>query len=95
MAFAADTLALAIAETGSLSERRIAALVTGELSSLPPFLMPDPGLNSGFMLAHVTAAALASENKQLATPASVDSIPTSANQEDRVSMSAHVPGDRH
>lgn len=89
VAFAADTLALSIAETGSLSERRIAALVTGELSSLPPFLMPDPGLNSGFMLAHVTAAALASENKQLATPASVDSIPTSANQEDHVSMSAH------
>ena len=89
VAFAADTLALAIAEIGSLAERRIAALVTGELSSLPPFLMPDPGLNSGFMLAHVTAAALASENKQLAAPASVDSIPTSANQEDHVSMSAH------
>ncbi|MDE0420839.1 MAG: histidine ammonia-lyase [Gammaproteobacteria bacterium] len=89
VAFAADTLALAIAETGSLAERRIAALVTGELSSLPPFLMPDPGLNSGFMLAHVTAAALVSENKQLAAPASVDSIPTSANQEDHVSMSAH------
>ena len=89
VAFAADVLALAISETGSMSERRIAALVTGELSSLPPFLMPDAGLNSGFMLAHVTAAALASENKQLATPASVDSIPTSANQEDHVSMSAH------
>ncbi len=89
VAFAADVLALAIAETGSLSERRIAALVAGELSSLPPFLMPDPGLNSGFMLAHVTAAALASENKQLAVPTSVDSIPTSANQEDHVSMSAH------
>ncbi len=89
VAFAADTLALAISETGSMSERRIAALVTGELSSLPPFLMPDPGLNSGFMLAHVTAAALVSENKQLCTPASVDSIPTSANQEDHVSMSAH------
>lgn len=89
VAFAADTLALAIAETGSLSERRTASLVTGELSSLPPFLMPDPGLHSGFMLAHVTAAALVSENKQLATPASVDSIPTSANQEDHVSMSAH------
>ena len=88
-AFAADVLALAVSETGSLSERRIAALVTGELSSLPPFLMPDAGLNSGFMMAHVTAAALASENKQLATPASVDSIPTSANQEDHVSMSAH------
>lgn len=89
VAFAADVLALAIAETGSMSERRVAALVTGELSSLPPFLMPDPGLNSGFMLAHVTAAALASENKQLAAPASIDSIPTSANQEDHVSMSAH------
>lgn len=89
VAFAADVLALAIAETGSISERRVAALVTGELSSLPPFLMPDPGLNSGFMLAHVTAAALASENKQLAAPASIDSIPTSANQEDHVSMSAH------
>ena len=90
IAFAADQLALAIAETGSLSERRIAALVTGELSSLPPFLMPDPGLNSGFMLAHVTAAALVSENKHLAAPVSVDSIPTSANQEDHVSMSAHA-----
>ena len=90
VAFTADLLALAIAETGSLSERRTAALVTGELSSLPPFLVPDPGLNSGFMLAQVTAAALASENKQLATPASVDSIPTSANQEDHVSMSAHA-----
>ena len=89
VAFAADMLALAVAETGSLSERRIAALITGELSGLPPFLVPDPGFNSGFMLAHVTAAALASENKQLATPASVDSIPTSANQEDHVSMSAH------
>ena len=89
VAFAADTLALGIAETGSLSERRIAALITGELSGLPPFLMPDPGLNSGFMLAQVTAAALVSENKQLAAPASVDSIPTSANQEDHVSMSAH------
>ena len=89
VAFAADVLALAIAETGSISERRVAALVTGELSGLPPFLVPDPGLNSGFMLAHVTAAALASENKQLAAPASVDSIPTSANQEDHVSMSAH------
>ena len=88
-AFASDVLALAISETGSLSERRIAALITGELSSLPPFLIPDAGLNSGFMLAHVTAAALASENKQLAAPASVDSIPTSANQEDHVSMSAY------
>ena len=90
VAFAADTLALAIAEVGSLSERRTAALLTGELSGLPPFLMPDPGLHSGFMLAHVTAAALTSENKQLAAPTSVDSIPTSANQEDHVSMSAHA-----
>ncbi len=89
VAFAADTLALAIAEIGSLSERRIAMLVDPALSGLPAFLTPRPGLNSGFMIAQVTAAALVSENKQLAHPASVDSIPTSANQEDHVSMAAH------
>ncbi|MCW7541640.1 histidine ammonia-lyase [Aquabacterium sp. A7-Y] len=86
VAFAADTLALAIAEVGALSERRIALLIDATLSGLPPFLVAEPGLNSGFMIAHVTAAALASENKTLAHPASVDSLPTSANQEDHVSM---------
>jgi histidine ammonia-lyase len=86
VAFAADTLALAIAEIGALSERRIALLIDATLSGLPPFLVHDPGVNSGFMIAHVTAAALASENKSLAHPASVDSLPTSANQEDHVSM---------
>ena len=86
VAFAADTLALAIAEIGALSERRIALLIDASLSGLPPFLVHASGLNSGFMIAHVTAAALASENKSLAHPASVDSLPTSANQEDHVSM---------
>ncbi|UGQ45749.1 histidine ammonia-lyase [Massilia endophytica] len=86
VAFAADTLALAIAEIGSISERRIALLIDATLSGLPPFLVREPGVNSGFMIAHVTAAALASENKSLAHPASVDTIPTSANQEDHVSM---------
>ncbi|MBP6110543.1 MAG: histidine ammonia-lyase [Rhodocyclaceae bacterium] len=86
VAFAADTLALAIAEIGALSERRIALLIDATLSGLPPFLVPEPGINSGFMIAHVTAAALASENKSMAHPASVDSLPTSANQEDHVSM---------
>ncbi len=86
VAFAADNLALAIAEAGALSERRIALLMDTNLSGLPPFLVEDGGVNSGFMIAHVTAAALASENKSLAHPASVDSLPTSANQEDHVSM---------
>jgi histidine ammonia-lyase len=86
VAFAADNLALAIAETGALSERRIALLIDSSISQLPSFLVKEPGLNSGFMIAHVTAAALASENKSLAHPASVDSLPTSANQEDHVSM---------
>lgn len=86
VALAADYLALAIAEIGSLSERRIALLIDPGLSGLPAFLVKDSGLNSGFMLAQVTAAALVSENKTLAHPASVDSIPTSANQEDHVSM---------
>jgi len=86
VAFAADHLALAIAEIGALSERRIALLIDASLSDLPPFLTSASGLNSGFMIAHVTAAALASENKSLAHPASVDSLPTSANQEDHVSM---------
>lgn len=89
VALAADCLALAAAEIGSLSERRVAMLTDGTISGLPPFLTPDPGVNSGFMVAHVTAAALASENKQRAAPASVDSIPTSANQEDHVSMATH------
>lgn len=89
VAFAADMLALAICEIGSLAERRVAMLIDPALSGLPAFLTPKPGLNSGFMIPQVTAAALVSENKQRATPASVDSIPTSANQEDHVSMAAH------
>jgi histidine ammonia-lyase len=86
VALAADGLALAIAEVGAIAERRIAMLIDTGVSRLPPFLTADAGLNSGFMIAHVTAAALASENKSLAHPASVDSLPTSANQEDHVSM---------
>jgi len=86
VAFACDAIALAIAEIGALAERRIAMLVDTAVSHLPAFLTPEPGLHSGFMIAHVTAAALASENKSLAHPASVDSLPTSANQEDHVSM---------
>jgi histidine ammonia-lyase len=89
VAFAADMIALAICEIGSISERRIAMLVDPALSGLPAFLTPKPGLNSGFMIPQVTAAALVSENKGRAYPASVDSIPTSANQEDHVSMAAH------
>jgi len=89
VAFAADMIALAVCEIGSLSERRIAMLVDPALSGMPAFLTPRPGLNSGFMIPQVTAAALVSENKQRAHPASVDSIPTSANQEDHVSMAAH------
>ena len=89
VAFAADTMAMALCEIGSLAERRIAMLVDPSLSGLPAFLTPNPGLNSGFMIPQVTAAALVSENKQLAHPASVDSIPTSANQEDHVSMACH------
>jgi histidine ammonia-lyase len=86
VALAADAMALAIAEVGAIAERRIAMLIDAGVSRLPPFLTADAGLNSGFMIAHVTAAALASENKSLAHPASVDSLPTSANQEDHVSM---------
>ena len=90
VAFAADNLALAIAEIGALSERRTALLMDTNLSGLPPFLVEDGGVNSGFMIAQVTAAALASENKSLAHPASVDSLPTSANQEDHVSMATNA-----
>ena len=86
VALACDACALAIAEVGAIAERRIAMLIDTGVSRLPPFLTADAGLNSGFMIAHVTAAALASENKSLAHPASVDSLPTSANQEDHVSM---------
>ena len=86
VAMAADQLAIAASEIGALAERRIAMLIDASISGLPPFLVPEPGLNSGFMIAHVTAAALASENKTHAHPASVDSLPTSANQEDHVSM---------
>ncbi|MDV6330316.1 histidine ammonia-lyase [Asticcacaulis sp. 201] len=89
VAFAADMIALTLCEIGSIAERRIAMLVDPALSGLPAFLTPKPGLNSGFMIPQVTAAALVSENKQRAYPASVDSIPTSANQEDHVSMAAH------
>ncbi|MDR3495135.1 MAG: histidine ammonia-lyase [Ancalomicrobiaceae bacterium] len=89
VAFAADITALALCEIGSIAERRISLLVDPVLSRLPAFLTPKPGLNSGFMIPQVTAAALVSENKQMAHPASVDSIPTSANQEDHVSMAAH------
>ncbi|MEM6547543.1 MAG: histidine ammonia-lyase [Pseudomonadota bacterium] len=90
VAFAADQIALAVAEIGSLAQRRIALLVDPALSfGLPPFLTPEPGLNSGFMVAEVTSAALMSENRQRAAPASIDSTPTSANQEDHVSMSCH------
>jgi histidine ammonia-lyase len=82
-------LAMAVCEIGSLAERRIAMLVDPVFSRLPAFLTPKPGLNSGLMITQVTAAALVAENKQKAYPASVDSIPTSANQEDHVAMAAH------
>jgi len=90
VAMAADAAAIAVAEIGALSERRTAMLTDARMSGLPAFLVPEPGLNSGFMIAHVTAAALASENKGLAHPASVDSLPTSANQEDHVSMATYA-----
>ena len=91
VAFAADQLALAIAETGAIAQRRIAVLVDPALNfGLPAFLAPEPGLNSGFMIAEVTSAALMAENKQMAAPCSVDSTPTSANQEDHVSMATHA-----
>ena len=90
VAFAADMIALAIAEIGAIAQRRVALMVDPTLSfDLPPFLTPEPGLNSGFMIAEVTTAALMSENKHLANPCSTDSTPTSANQEDHVSMAAH------
>ncbi len=90
VAFAADQIALALAETGAIAQRRISLLVDPALSfGLPAFLSPNPGVNSGFMIAEVTSAALMSENKQRANPCSVDSTPTSANQEDHVSMAAH------
>lgn len=90
VAFAADLLALAVAEIGAISERRLALLLDSAMSGLPPFLVADSGVNSGFMIAQVTAAALASENKSLAHPGSVDSLPTSANQEDHVSMATYA-----
>ncbi len=95
VAFAADYLALCIAEIGSLSERRIALLTDPHLSGLPPFLVENSGLNSGFMMPQIVAAALASESKVLAHPASVDSIPTSANQEDHVSMATFAANRLH
>lgn len=90
VALAADALAICLAEIGALAERRVALLVDPNFSRLPAFLVKDPGINSGFMIAQVTAAALASENKMLAHPGSVDSLPTSANQEDHVSMATHA-----
>jgi len=90
VAMVADNLALAISEIGALSERRMALLIDSSLSKLPPFLVENGGVNSGFMIAQVTCAALASENKSLAHPASVDSLPTSANQEDHVSMATYA-----
>ena len=90
VALAADQIALALAEIGSLAERRIALLTDPNLSQLPAFLTPNPGLNSGFMLPQIAAAALASENQHLAHPAGIDSRPTSANQEDHVSMATHA-----
>ena len=88
--FAADQIALALAEIGAIAQRRVALMVDPTLShDLPPFLTPDPGLNSGFMIAEVTTAALMSENKHMANPCVTDSTPTSANQEDHVSMAAH------
>lgn len=90
VAFAADMLAMALCEVGSISERRVGVLIDPKMSGLPPFLVEDSGVNSGFMIAQVTAAALVSENKSLAFPASVDSIPTSAGQEDHVSMATHA-----
>jgi histidine ammonia-lyase len=90
IAMASDTLALAIAEIGGMSERRIAMLIDSKISGLPPFLVKNAGVNSGFMIAHVTAAALTAENKLLSHPACVDSIPTSANQEDHVSMATYA-----
>ena len=89
VAFAADVLAIALCEIGSLAERRLAVLIDPKMSGLPPFLVEDSGVNSGFMIAQVSAAALVSENKSLAFPASVDTIPTSAGQEDHVSMATH------
>ena len=86
VAYAADTIAMAICEVGSISERRISVLVDPKMSGLPAFLTKDSGVNSGLMIPQVTAAALVSENKSLAFPVSVDSIPTSAGQEDHVSM---------
>ena len=89
VAFAADTLALALCEIGNISERRTAILVDPKMSGLPAFLVKESGLNSGFMIAQVTAAALVAENRMLAHPASVDTVPTSANHEDHVSMAMH------
>jgi len=89
--FAADQIAMAIAELGAIAQRRVALMVDPSLSfDLPPFLTPEPGLNSGLMIAEVTTAALMSENKHLANPCTTDSTPTSANQEDHVSMAAHA-----
>lgn len=89
VAFAADIIALAICETGALSERRLAMMTDASLSGLPPFLTDDPGVNSGFMSGQIAAAAMVAENRQKAHPASVDSVPTVVNYEDHVSMATH------
>jgi histidine ammonia-lyase len=89
VALAADQMAIALCEIGNISERRTATLVDPNMSGLPAFLVKESGLNSGFMIAQVTAAALVAENRMLAHPASVDTVPTSANQEDHVSMATH------
>jgi histidine ammonia-lyase len=89
VAFAADQIALGLCEIGNISERRTAILVDPKMSGLPAFLVKESGLNSGFMIAQVTAAALVAENRMHAHPASVDTVPTSAGQEDHVSMATH------
>ena len=89
VAFAADQIAMALCEIGNISERRTAILVDPKMSELPAFLVKESGLNSGFMIAQVTAAALIAENRMVAHPSSVDTVPTSANQEDHVSMATH------
>ena len=90
VSIAMDLMSIAVAELASISEQRLEKLVNPAISDLPPFLTPQSGLNSGFMIVQVAAASIVSENKTLCHPASVDSIPTSANQEDHVSMAAHA-----
>src|SRR3546814_3256807 len=89
VAFAADQIAIVASEIGALSERRTAMLMDSNISTLPPFLVAEPGINSGFMTAKVTAAALQAETRLLTSPASVDNLPTTAKQEDHVTMATH------